>query len=204
MCLADMNDFDEAVSDRLLELFDDYAGVIKALLVRIVRDEEEAEDLLADIFAKAWEESEDLDVEPLPVLIAIARERGLEWVRSNGTPEPVDNCTVAQTILSDSPLGKLPKMQRRIVEHVFFDGGSISRFALEVNASRDWVSAALAHALCILWEDCGNEEIHLRRAYEAYEAASARNSHDRPNNFQASNAHIVRCRRRAKKPEAQI
>lgn len=95
MYLADMNDFDEAVSG-LLELFDDYAGVIKALLVRIVRDEEEAEDLLADIFAKAWEESEDLDVEPLPVLIAIARERGLEWVRSNGTPEPI--CSSITTV----------------------------------------------------------------------------------------------------------
>ncbi len=177
-----MNDSDEAVSERLLELFDDYAGVIKALLVRIVRDEEEAEELLADTFATAWEQSQDLDVEPLPVLIAIARERGLEWVRSNATPVPVDNYTVAQTLLLDSPLGKLPMMQRRVVEHVFFDGGSVSRFAREVNAPRDWVSTALAHALCILWEDCGNEEIHLRRAYEAYEAASVRNSHDRPNN----------------------
>ena len=167
MCIACMNDSDERDHERLLELYDDYSGVIKALLIRIVGVEEEAEDLLADIFATAWEQSQDLDAEPLPVLIAIARERGLEWVRSKGSTGFVDKRAVEQALLSDSPLGKLPMMQRRVVEHVFFDGGSVSRFAREVNAPRDWVATALANALCILWEDCGNEEIYFKRAYEA-------------------------------------
>lgn len=160
-CFEKMKTPDDAELDRLLSLFDDHAPVIKALLLRIVGDEEEAEDLLTETFAAAWKEVCNFDVEPLSALIEIARERGLGRLQENGGMLGCDECTLMEMLVVDSPLGNLPVMQRRAVEHVFFEGGSVSGFAQQVNAPKEWVSEALGHALSALWKNCENGEIEL-------------------------------------------
>ena len=164
--VVNMNASDDRDLNFLLTLFDDHAPVIKALLVRIVGDEEAAEELLTETFAAAWTKIHEFDVEPLSELIEIARERGLERVGENGGSPGCDECTLMAMLVAGSPLSTLPLMQRRAVEYVFFEGGSISRFAQEVNVPREWVSTALAHALSTLWDDCRSGEIELFRSCE--------------------------------------
>ena len=162
----ELNGSDDAEIERLLQLFDNHADVIKALLLRIVGCEEEAEDLLTETFTAALTQISRLDVEPLPALIEIARQRGLEWMRTNGLPVPVETSTGMESLTEGSSLGNLPAMQRRVVEHIYFEGGSISSFAREMNAPREWVYTALTHALSTIWKHGRNKEIELVGARE--------------------------------------
>jgi DNA-directed RNA polymerase specialized sigma24 family protein len=143
---------------RLLALFDDYAPVVKALLLRIVGDEEQTEELLAEVFAVAWENGVNLDGDPLSPLIEIGRERGLAWARANGGSAVGNECDEMKMLLPDSPVARLPVMQRQAVEYVFFAGGSIESFARKMHVPENWVSTTLLRAMSTLWTEQQNSK----------------------------------------------
>lgn len=69
----------------LAALYDRYGGVVLALLMRIVRSQAEAEDLLQEVFLQAWRRAPEYDPRRGSFsawLFTIARNRALDVVRS--------------------------------------------------------------------------------------------------------------------------
>lgn len=69
----------------LAALYDRYGGVVLALLLRIVRSQAEAEDLLQDVYLQAWRRAPEYDPRRGSFsawLFTIARNRALDVVRS--------------------------------------------------------------------------------------------------------------------------
>ena len=154
--MTGMDGTDKSDEQRLLALFDDYAPAIKALLCRMVRSEDVAEDLLADCFVTAWKKIPLFNGDLFPALVQTARAHALAWVRANGAPVSIEDRPPANPFLPDSPLGILPVMQRLAIEHVLFEGGSISLFARKMNMPRERAVATLRHALSTVWEEYKN------------------------------------------------
>src|SRR5579862_9202454 len=74
-------------SQALAELYDRYGGMVFRLIARIVRDCGIAEDLVQETFLRAWNRAGAFDSERGavgPWLLAIARNRALDYLRSQG------------------------------------------------------------------------------------------------------------------------
>ena len=93
----------------LSALYDRYARVVLALVLRIVGNRAEAEDLLQEVFLQAWRRAPEYDPQRGSFsawLFTIARNRALDVVRSPRHKNPVANLTAAlnaQTTQTDGP-----------------------------------------------------------------------------------------------------
>ncbi|HEY1628790.1 MAG TPA: sigma-70 family RNA polymerase sigma factor [Tepidisphaeraceae bacterium] len=127
----------------LRTLYDRHAALIYALLRRIVRNREDADELLSDIFWEAWmgrfDESRAC---PRTYLVMLARSRAIDRLRSRGrqvvamqiadSPAPpgtdaAESREVAQIVRS--ALDALDSPQRQMIEYAFYDGMSHSEIA---------------------------------------------------------------------------
>src|SRR5215510_3275636 len=88
--LADASDetLMRAISDRrqfaLGELYQRYGKTIKAVVVRVVHEEAEADDVLQEIFLQIWREAENYSPKagrPLGWVVTLARRRAIDRLR---------------------------------------------------------------------------------------------------------------------------
>src|SRR6201987_3520086 len=70
--------------DALSQLYDRYNGILKALILRVIHNEAEADDLLQEIFMEIWNQSKNFSAhkgKPLGWMVTLARRRAIDGLR---------------------------------------------------------------------------------------------------------------------------
>src|SRR4030095_5617313 len=70
--------------EALSKLYDRYSGIIKALILRVVHNEAEADDLLQEIFMELWKQAKNFSAQkgkPLGWMGTLARRRAIDKLR---------------------------------------------------------------------------------------------------------------------------
>ena len=137
-------------SHALSELYDRYGGMVYRLVLRIVRDSGIAEDLVQETFLRAWNRASAFDAArgaAGPWLLAIARNRALDYLRAEGRHQPNTvelNETESPGLFVNFPaaalsldlarqvqraLGQLNSQQREAIELAYFEGMSQTEIA---------------------------------------------------------------------------
>ncbi len=65
-------------------LYDRYNGILKALILRVVHNEAEADDLLQEIFMEIWNQAKNFSAQrgkPLGWMVTLARRRAIDGLR---------------------------------------------------------------------------------------------------------------------------
>src|SRR5215471_10755031 len=71
-------------ADALSQLYDRYNGILKALILRVIHNEAEADDLLQEIFMEIWNQAKNFSEEkgkPLGWMVTLARRRAIDGLR---------------------------------------------------------------------------------------------------------------------------
>jgi RNA polymerase sigma-70 factor (ECF subfamily) len=139
-------------------LYDRHASIAYALLLRILGNVEDAQEVLQEVFVKAWTSAALFDAargSETAWLIAIARSRGIDRLRSRRVRAVrendagreisvqtsfVDRTTGADTAIQSQErvavrgaLADLPQPQRAALEMAYFEGLSQSEIATRLN-----------------------------------------------------------------------
>src|SRR6266481_2494252 len=107
--------------DALSQLYDRYNGILKALILRVIHNEAEADDLLQEIFMEIWNQAKNFSSQkgkPLGWMVTLARRRAIDGLRKkqayaraeerlqNETEQQPDawvhNSTEEEIVLSDT------------------------------------------------------------------------------------------------------
>jgi RNA polymerase sigma-70 factor, ECF subfamily len=146
----------ERNDDALGKLYDRYSGILKALIMRIVHNESEAEDLLQEIFMEIWNQAANFSAskgKPLGWMVTLARRRSIDRLRKRQAyarveeklqleteqqPEAwVNNVTQEDILASDTRqllytvINNLPAPQKEAIELAFFRGMSQREIAAQ-------------------------------------------------------------------------
>jgi RNA polymerase sigma-70 factor (ECF subfamily) len=134
----------------LAELYDRHSRLLFGLIMRIVRDREEAEEILQEAFVRVWTRAETFDARlggPLPWMVRLARNFAIDRLRARRnraaiavaaplqdvrvsgeleasniqSPEMVVMDAERRRVLTEA-LANLPAEQRQLIEAAFFDG----------------------------------------------------------------------------------
>jgi RNA polymerase sigma-70 factor (ECF subfamily) len=129
------------------ELYDAYNRLLFGLVLRIVKNRDEAEEVLQDVFVQAWTRASTYHRalgSPAGWLVGIARNRAIDRVRAktvrSGTSEtaaapplmetPENQASVGEQQLDiQRALGVLPSEQRDLIEQAYFLGFTHSELA---------------------------------------------------------------------------
>src|SRR5437667_5542876 len=71
-------------ADALSQLYDRYNGILKALILRVVHNEAEADDLLQEIFMEIWNQAKNFSAKkgkPLGWMVTLTRRRAIDALR---------------------------------------------------------------------------------------------------------------------------
>lgn len=160
----------------LAELYDRYGGMIYRLVLRIVRDTGIAEDLVQETFLKAWNHAGSFDLErgaAGPWLLAIARNRALDYLRSQSRrgPNTVQFSETEHTSrFLDFPaealrfelagkvnraLEQLTGEQRQTIQLAYFEGMSQSEIAERMGQPLGTVKTWMRRAMLRMREAMG-------------------------------------------------
>jgi RNA polymerase sigma-70 factor (ECF subfamily) len=153
--LADASDetLMRAITDRrqlaLRELYQRYGKTVKAVVVRVVHEEAEADDVLQEIFLQIWKEAENYSPKagrPLGWVVTLARRRAIDRLRRRQAycrakdrfesqlgkqPESWSRNRIAEELVQSDlrrflarQMNQLPAFQREVIELSFFEGRS--------------------------------------------------------------------------------
>ena len=70
--------------DALSHLYDRYSGILKALILRIIHNETEADDLLQEVFLEIWNQAKNFSAKkgkPLGWMVTLTRRRAIDALR---------------------------------------------------------------------------------------------------------------------------
>jgi RNA polymerase sigma-70 factor (ECF subfamily) len=144
------------------ELYDRHAGLLLAVLKRVLGDELEAEDVLHEVFLEVWEHAADYDESRGSVrawLVMRARSRGLDRLRALGRArllrrDPADkpaNVELPETTLGmRQALAQLAPELRTLLELGYFEGLSSTEMAAHEQLAIGTVKSRVARALAEL------------------------------------------------------
>jgi RNA polymerase sigma-70 factor (ECF subfamily) len=125
------------------ELYDRHAAMALATALRVVRDRQEAEDVVHDAFVAVWRKIDRFDTERGSLrawLMTVVRNRAIDRVRARRNamdveeadelsllrtgPNPTWEATLSRTSAADLQLAMatLPTEQRRAIELAYFEG----------------------------------------------------------------------------------
>src|SRR5580704_15134900 len=152
----------------LAELYDLYGKMAYSLVLRVVRDQAIAEDLVQETFLRVWNRVHSIDSAKGslgPWLLAIARNRAIDYLRSSAGRErraveldEADHASLYRKIeneilISDqarrvrAALDKLAPNYRTVMELAYFEGMSQSEMAVQMGQPlgtiKTWVRTAL-------------------------------------------------------------
>ncbi|WP_325063739.1 RNA polymerase sigma factor [Pseudoblastomonas halimionae] len=152
----------------LKTVYDLTSGKLYAVVVRIMRDRERAEDVLQDVYLKVWDRAGRYDPEKASVitwLCTIARNTAIDALRSDARvpapmrddamPEPTDTDPLPDTLLCRQQdneklrrcMDELKEDQRRSIRLAFFDGLTHSelseRLEVPLGTLKSWIRRGL-------------------------------------------------------------
>jgi len=159
----------------LAELYDLVAPWVRGLALHILHDEDEADEVLGDVFVQVWRHVDQLDARrgPLvPWVLSIARNRSLDalrrrrrWWRKGerwGQAQVADGADIAPAAVGPAheaavpgwplhreihaALAALPEEQRRVVTLAYFEGLSHREIARRLNQPLGTVKTRLRTA----------------------------------------------------------
>ncbi len=100
-------------------LYDGTLGHVYGLALRVTRDEDAAEDVVAETYLQVWQQAGRYDVErgtPLAWLLNMTRSRALDYLRRRGTVMTVDDnysgTALEELTSDDDPLSLVMALQR--------------------------------------------------------------------------------------------
>ena len=152
----------------LSQLYDRYNGIVKALILRVIHNETEADDLLQEIFMEIWNQAKNFSAhkgKPLGWMVTLARRRAIDGLRkkqayaraeerlqSQTEQQPdawVHNATEVEIALGDTRvlirevIDSLPPAQQEAIELAFFRGMSQREIAANTNTPLGTVKTRL-------------------------------------------------------------
>ena len=154
--------------EALAQLYDRYNGILKALILRVIHNEAEADDLLQEIFMEIWNQAKNFSSQkgkPLGWMVTLARRRAIDGLRKkqayaraeerlqNETEQQPDawvhNSTEEEIVLSDTRslirnvISGLPPAQQQAIDLAFFRGMSQREIAAKTNTPLGTVKTRL-------------------------------------------------------------
>jgi len=145
-------------ADALSQLYDRYNGIVKALILRIIRNDTEADDLLQEVFMEIWNQAKNFSAKkgkPLGWMVTLTRRRAIDALRKKqayaraeerlqAEPEQqplawVQNTTEKEIEAGDTRalmvkvINSLPEAQQQVIELAFFQGMSQREIASNTN-----------------------------------------------------------------------
>src|SRR5437588_441366 len=154
--------------EALSKLYDRYNGILKALILRVIHNESEADDLLQEIFMEIWNQAKNFSAhkgKPLGWMVTLARRRAIDGLRkkqayaraeerlqSETEQQPdawVHNATEQEISFGDTRvlvrqvINGLPPAQRQAIELAFFRGMSQREIAANTNTPLGTVKTRL-------------------------------------------------------------
>jgi RNA polymerase sigma-70 factor, ECF subfamily len=139
----------------LATLYDRYSGILKALIIRVVHDEAEADDLLQEIFMQIWRQAKNYSQkkgQALGWIVTLTRRRAIDRLRKRQAyhrvterlefetehqPDSWLHNRIDDDILQDDlrqflrrRIEALPALQRQAIELAFFKGMSQREIAI--------------------------------------------------------------------------
>jgi len=163
--------------DALAQLYDRYNGILKALILRVVHNDAEADDLLQEIFMEIWNQAKNFSAQkgkPLGWMVTLARRRAIDGLRKkqayaraeerlqNETEQQPDawvhNATEEAIVLSDTRvlirkvINGLPPAQQQAIDLAFFNGMSQREIAAKTNTPLGTVKTRLELGLKKIYE----------------------------------------------------
>jgi RNA polymerase sigma-70 factor (ECF subfamily) len=155
-------------SEALSQLYDRYSGILKALILRVIHNEAEADDLLQEIFMEIWKHAKNFSAQkgkPLGWMVTLARRRAIDGLRKKQAyaragerlqaeteqqPEAwVHNATAEEIDFADTRvlvrqvISSLPPAQQQAIELAFFRGMSQREIAADTNTPLGTVKTRL-------------------------------------------------------------
>jgi RNA polymerase sigma-70 factor, ECF subfamily len=154
--------------EALSKLYDRYNGILKALILRVIHNESEADDLLQEIFMEIWNQAKNFSAhkgKPLGWMVTLARRRAIDGLRkkqayaraeerlqSETEQQPdawVHNATEQEISFGDTRqlvrkvISGLPPAQQQAIELAFFRGMSQREIAANTNTPLGTVKTRL-------------------------------------------------------------
>jgi RNA polymerase sigma-70 factor, ECF subfamily len=144
--------------DALSQLYDRYSGIAKALILRIIHNDTEADDLLQEVFMEIWNQAKNFSAQkgkPLGWMVTLTRRRAIDALRKKqaysragerlqAEPEQQPLAWVQNTTAEDITSGdrralmakviqSLPEAQQQVIDLAFFYGMSQREIASHTN-----------------------------------------------------------------------
>ena len=130
----------------LSELYDKHSRLLFGLILRILRNRDEAEEVLQEVFVQTWTKANTYHSalgSPAGWLVGIARNRAIDRLRANAVrfrtletpPPPLPTETPTRGSLGEQQLDiqraldTLPAEQRNLIQHAYFFGFTHSELA---------------------------------------------------------------------------
>src|SRR3954469_9067002 len=154
--------------EALSKLYDRYNGILKALILRVIHNESEADDLLQEIFMEIWNQAKNFSAhkgKPLGWMVTLARRRAIDGLRkkqayaraeerlqSETEQQPdawVHNSTAEEITFGDTRvlvrrvINTLPPAQQEAINLAFFRGMSQREIAANTNTPLGTVKTRL-------------------------------------------------------------
>jgi RNA polymerase sigma-70 factor (ECF subfamily) len=154
--------------EALSQLYDRYNGILKALILRVIHNEAEAEDLLQEIFMEIWNQAKNFSAQkgkPLGWMVTLARRRAIDGLRKKQAyaraeerlqaeteqqPDAwVHNSTEQEITFHDTRvivrkvIDSLPPAQQQAIDLAFFRGMSQREIAADTNTPLGTVKTRL-------------------------------------------------------------
>lgn len=160
----------------LAELYDRYGKMAYSLVLRVVRDNAIAEDLVQETFLRVWNRVHSVDSDKGsigPWLLAIARNRAIDYLRSSAGRErkaveldEIEHASLyhqmeAEILVSDQArrvkvaMDKLEPNYRTVMELAYFEGLSQSEMAIKMGQPLGTIKTWVRTALQSLRDDLG-------------------------------------------------
>ncbi len=163
--------------DALSLLYDRYNGIVKALILRIIHNDTEADDLLQEVFLEIWNQAKNFSAQkgkPLGWMVTLTRRRSIDALRKKqayaraeerlrAEPERqplawVQNTTVEEISSGDTRalmakvISSLPEAQQQVIDLAFFRGMSQREIAADTNIPLGTVKTRLELGLKKIYE----------------------------------------------------
>jgi len=154
--------------EALSQLYDRYSGILKALILRVIHNEAEADDLLQEVFMEIWNQAKNFSTKkgkPLGWMVTVARRRAIDGLRKKTAylragerfqaetekqpGERVQSVTEEEIRSGDARLlmakviKSLPEAQQEAIELAFFQGMSQREIAANTNTPLGTVKTRL-------------------------------------------------------------
>ncbi len=164
-------------TDAFSQLYDRYGGIVKALVLRIIHNETEADDLLQEVFVEIWNRAKNFSAQkgkPLGWMVTLARRRAIDALRKKqayaraeerlkAEPEQQPLAWVQNTTAEDIRAGdtralmakvirSLPGAQQQVIDFAFFQGMSQREIAVHTNIPLGTVKTRLELGLKKIYE----------------------------------------------------